>query len=151
MSHQDKCHGTTNADDLQAALNWLVPAEVLADMEFRPGSFWTPLSLIFAALMWSWSGETALTERFAQARKILALMMPSDEQPGGSYQGFTKRLRCWSDQLLERVASEFRRYMREELSAYFLVAGWLLLAADGSRSAANAIERTALRLARQER
>jgi len=135
MSHQDAVDVTTNAQDLQAALSWLVPDEVLSDVEFRDGSFWKPLSLVYAALMWSWSGKKGLVERFDEARKIVALNMPRDETPGNSYSGFVKRLHCWSNKLIERIVAEFRRTMRQELREYYLVAGWLLLAADGSRTA----------------
>lgn len=72
MPNQDGRYGTTNAEHLQEALNSLVPNEVLDDIAFQQDSRWKPISLVFAALMWSWSGETTLTDRFAQAFKILA-------------------------------------------------------------------------------
>jgi hypothetical protein len=84
--------------------------------------------------MWSWSAKTALTKRFAEARKTVAQNASFEEQPGQSYTGFLKRLAHWSGTLLERVVTEFRRTMREELSEYFLVGGWLVLAGDGSRT-----------------
>ena len=86
MSHQDTDHVTTNAKDLQVALDWLVPKETLADVKFREQSVWTPSTLIFAVLMWSWSGKQTLTKRFAEARKIVASNAADDEQPGKSYQ-----------------------------------------------------------------
>jgi len=135
MSHQDASHGTTNAEDLQATLDWLVPDSVLADIEFRDQSHWTPRTLVFAAFMWSWSGKGTLGKRFAEARKIVAFNAPEDQQPGSSYTGFIKRVHCWSNQLTERLVAEFRRTMREDLSEHHLVAGRLLLAGDGSRTA----------------
>lgn len=135
MPHQDTDHSSTNAQDLQEALDWLVPQETLQDISFRDQSVWTPFTLIFAALMWSWSAKTALTKRFAEARKTVALNASDEEQPGQSYTGFLKRLAHWSGTLLERVVTEFRRTMREELSEFFLVGGWLVLAGDGSRLA----------------
>lgn len=135
MSHQDTDHVTTNAEDLQDVLDWLVPEETLADIAFREQSIWTPSTLIFAVLMWSWSGKQTLTKRFAEARKIVASNASDHEQPGKSYPGFLKRLGHWSKRLKERVIAEFRRTMRENLKEYFLVGGWLLLAGDGSRTA----------------
>lgn len=135
MSHQDGEYGTTNAQDLQSVLDWLVPRGVLAGLKFRQEGFWSPRSLVFAALMWSWSGKPNLTRRFAEARKIVAHNASPDQQPGQSYSGFIKRLQCWSERLIGRLVDEFRRSMREDLSEYFLVAGWLLLAGDGSRTA----------------
>lgn len=134
MPHQDTDHSSTNAQDLQEALDWLIPEETLPDISFRGQSVWTPFTLIFAALMWSWSAKTTLTKRFAEARKTVALNALDEEQPGQSYTGFLKRLAHWSRTLLDRVVAEFRRTMREELQEYFLVAGWLLLAGDGSRT-----------------
>jgi hypothetical protein len=84
--------------------------------------------------MWSWSSKTALTKRFAEARKTVALNASDEEQPGQSYTGFLKRLAHWSGTLWERAVAEFRRTMREELSEYFLIGGWLVLAGDGSRT-----------------
>ena len=135
MSHQDTDHVTTNAKDLQVALDWLVPKETLADVKFREQSVWTPSTLIFAVLMWSWSGKQTLTKRFAEARKIVASNAADDEQPGKSYTGFLKRLGHWSVTLMGRVTGELRRTMREEMKEHFLVGGWLLLAGDGSRIA----------------
>ncbi len=135
MSHQDTDHVSTNAQDLQGVLDWLVPDETLADITFRDQSVWTPSTLIFAALMWCWSGKQTLTRRFAEARKIVAQNAPDDEQPGKSYAGFLKRLTHWSAALMERLIAEFRRTMQEELSRHFLVGDWMLLAGDGSRTA----------------
>ncbi len=35
MSHQDTDHVSTNAQDLQAVLDWLVPQQTLADISFE--------------------------------------------------------------------------------------------------------------------
>ncbi len=135
MSHQDTDHVSTHAQDLQVVLDWIVPEETLTDIAFREQSVWTPSTLIFAALMWCWSGKQTLTKRFAEARKIVARNAPHDQLPGNSYTGFLKRLAHWSPTLIERLIAEFRRTMQEELSGYFLVGGWMLLAGDGSRTA----------------
>lgn len=135
MPHQDTDHSSTNAQDLQEALDWLVPQDTLQDISFRDQSVWTPFTLIYAALLWSWSAKTALTRRFAEARKTVAQNASDENQPGQSYTGFLKRLAHWSGTLLERVVSELRRTMREELREWFLTAGWLVLAGDGSRAA----------------
>lgn len=135
MAHQGTDHDRTNAQDLQEALDWLVPEETLKDIRFREESVWTSFTLIYAALLWSWSSKTALTKRFAEARKTVAQNALDEEQPGKSYTGFLKRLAHWSGRLKERMMAEFHRTMREEFKEYFLVAGWLVLAGDGSRTA----------------
>jgi len=135
MPHQDMDHDRTNAQDLQAALDWLVPQEALDGLSFREDSVWTPFTLIYAALLWSWSAKTALTRRFVEARKTVVQNASDEEQPGKSYTGFLKRLAHWSGRFKERLMAEFHRTMREDLKEDFLVAGWLLLAGDGSRTA----------------
>lgn len=135
MSHQDTVHVTTNAEDLQEALEWVVTEETLADIQFRDESVWTPFTLVFGALLWAWSGKQTLTKRFVEARKIVARNAADDQQPGRSYSGFLKRLAHWSATLLARLTAEFRRTMREQFTEFYLVAGWLVLAGDGSRAA----------------
>jgi len=135
MPHQDTDQVTTNAKDLQEALEWLLPEGTFSDITFRNQSIWNPMTLIFTALMWCWSGKSTLTKRFAEAQKIVARNAPDEEQPGKSYTGFLKRLAHWSTKLKERVIAEFRRTMQEELIDHFLVGGWMVLAGDGSRTA----------------
>lgn len=135
MPHQDTDQITTNAQDLQEALDWLLPEGTFSDITFRNQSIWNPMTLIFMALMWCWSGKPTLTKRFTEARKIVARNAPDEEQPGKSYTGFLKRLGHWSKKLMQRVVAEFRRTMQEELIDHFLVGGWMVLAGDGSRTA----------------
>src|SRR5947208_13991213 len=77
MSHQAPLGHTAAAPHHQAlkqALDWLVEPAPLADVTFRPECTWTPKGLIVAALLWAWSDEKTLTERFALARKVVAAL-----------------------------------------------------------------------------
>src|SRR4051794_5493048 len=73
MSHQDSHRRTSSPFNFQAlkdAFLWLLETSGLSAIRFRDDCTWSPLGLIFAALLWSWSGEKSLKDRFAQARKI---------------------------------------------------------------------------------
>jgi hypothetical protein len=73
MSHQDTDGHTASPPHHQAlkqALDWLLEPTRLSDVVFRQECTWTPKGLIVAAILWAWSDETTLTERFALARKV---------------------------------------------------------------------------------
>jgi len=73
MSHQDTDGRTSSPFHCQAlkdALLWLLKTADLSSIQFRDDCTWSTLGLIFAALLWSWSDEKTLKERFFTARKI---------------------------------------------------------------------------------
>jgi hypothetical protein len=102
-------------------------------VEFREDCRWSPRSLIATALLWVWSDEKTLTDRFATARKIVQRAFHLSEEPASSYQAFTKMLRRWTAPLLILLASAFRQRMKQELPKRFRVGGWVVFAGDGSR------------------
>ena len=61
MSHQDPGHVTSHAEDLQEALDWTVPQDLLSDIEFRR------VPLVSAALT-SALHEPAVERQMPQAR-----------------------------------------------------------------------------------
>lgn len=132
MSHQEPPQATENAHQLQQVFVELLPPSTITETAFRNDSFWKPRSLVFAALLWAWSGHKTLTDRFEQAVEILQwLQFPIAH----SYQGFLKRLGRWSRELSAAVQAAFQQRMLIDLADAILVEGWLLLAADGSRCA----------------
>jgi hypothetical protein len=107
----------------------------LSGIVFRPECTWTPETLIFAALLWAWSDEKTLLERFATARKIIidrGAGQP-EPQPAGSYQAFIKMLVKWTEPLRKALSAAFRQRMIEMLATVWMVEGWLVFAVDGSR------------------
>ena len=100
---------------------------------FRAECTWTPETLVFAALLWAWSDEKTLIERFTIARKIIINRYGEQQEPAGSYQAFIKLLRKWTEPLLKAVSAAFRQRMAEVLAAVWMVEGWLVFAVDGSR------------------
>src|SRR6476469_4310047 len=74
MSHQDKDGRVRyNAAYLKLALQWLL-GQSLTTVRFRDDCTWSPLHLAATALLWVWSDEGTLVERFATARKLTAML-----------------------------------------------------------------------------
>jgi hypothetical protein len=148
MSHQDRDGRTSFPFHFQAlkdAFLWLLKVADLSAIRFRVDCTWSPLGLIFAALLWSWSDEKTLKERFSTARKIcfkalgkLALgtgkaKKGKTKEPAGSYQAFVKMLRTWTASLVLQLMVVLRECMRTELPDRLLIAGFEVFAVDGSR------------------
>ena len=71
MTHQDQgTRGSVrpHAYDLHKAWRWLLTGVSLSSLVFRPECTWTPETFLFAALLWAWSDEKTLLERFVVAR-----------------------------------------------------------------------------------
>jgi hypothetical protein len=136
MTHQDQGRngsGCSHACDLHKTLRWLLAGVSLSGITFRPDCTWTPETLAFAALLWAWSDEKTLIERFATARKIIIHRYAKQPEPAGSYQAFIKILCKWTEPLREALSTAFRQRMSQLLAAVWMVEGWLVFAVDGSR------------------
>jgi hypothetical protein len=133
MSHQDQDGRVRyNAAYLKTALQWLL-SQSLAHVCFRDDCTWSPLHLASAALLWSWSDEATLVERFVTARKITALLYRPQQEFAESYQCFTKLLRRWTAPLILLLQAALRQRMRESLARLWQVQGFALFGVDGSR------------------
>ncbi|HEY0557857.1 MAG TPA: IS4 family transposase [Thermoanaerobaculia bacterium] len=136
MSHQDQGSHTPSVPHHQAlkqALDWLLVPAVLSNITFRNDCTWTPRSLIVTALLWAWSDEKALTDRFFSARKIVVRMFHLTQRPAATYQAFLKMLKTWTVALALTLVTAFRRRLREDLEGRFLVCGFPVFGVDGSR------------------
>lgn len=136
MAHQDqgrKGSSCSHAHDLQQAMEWLLEGASLDEIKLRVDCTWTQKALIFVALLWAWSDEKGLIERFSAARKIIIDRFAEQQQPAGSYQAFMKLLGKWTEPLRTVLSTVFRRRMPEVLRSVWEVAGWTVFAADGSR------------------
>jgi len=136
MAHQDqgrKPAPCSHARDLHRALRWLMAGVSLSGIVFRFNCTWTPESLVFMGLLWAWSDERTLLERFATARKIITSWVGEQHQPATSYQAFIKVLRKWTEPLLAILRPAFRECMAKALANVWAIAGWVVFAADGSK------------------
>jgi hypothetical protein len=133
MSHQDQDGRVRyNAAYLKAALHWLL-GQSLAEVRFREDCTWSPLHLAATALLWAWSDEGTLIERFVTARKITTLLYDPQQEFAESYQCFMKMLRRWTATLLAQLQAAWRRRLREALAESWEVHGFALFGVDGSR------------------
>ena len=136
MSHQDRDGHTASAPHHQAlkqALDRLLDSARLSDVAFRGDCSWTPKGLIFTAILWAWSDEKTLTERFFLARRVVMAMGILTRLPATSYQAFVKMLRVWTVTLAAALHEAFRHRMRTDLAARFKVCGYVIFGVDGSR------------------
>jgi IS4 transposase len=136
MRHQDHVRGVgerTHTDDLFCALQWVTAHITWSRITWRDECSWTPRWLACAALLWAWSDEKTLTERFRIARKIIGRLLGEQEQPAGSYQAFIKLLRRWTEPLRDVLTEAFRQRAQRSLEKVWNVSRWLVMAVDGSR------------------
>jgi IS4 transposase len=148
MSHQDRDGRTSFRFHFQAlkdALLWLFQDADLSAIQFRDDCSWSVLGLIFTALLWAWSDEKTLRDRFLTARKICLKALGKSAQgtqkgqkgkarrPAGTYQAFMKMLRTWTTSLVLQFMVVFRQRMRTALPDRVSIAGFEVFAVDGSR------------------
>lgn len=134
MSHQDhgRLHGT-HAGSLNQVFRWLLANVSLRGLTFRRDCSWTPRALMCAGLLWAWSDEATLNERFRASRKIIRRWLGEQLELAGSYQAFVKLLRTWTAPLRECLQAVFRERMAADFAALWTIAGWIVFAIDGSR------------------
>ena len=136
MSLQDQgriVHSSSHAWHLGQVFCWLLKDVSFDSIALRQDCTWTVRSLIYAAVLWAWSDEKTLIDRFSVARKIIMYMFGVQQQPAESYQAFVKLLRKWTGPLMDLLKPAFRRRMVKSMSGVWKVAGWTLFACDGSR------------------
>ena len=136
MAHQDQGRqGASRScgDDLFTALRWITAKIDWRGIGLRKDCTWTPRNLVFAGLLWAWSDEKTLGDRFAIARKIIRRTADKQDEPATSYQAFIKLLLKWTPSLLALLIPAFRARMQQALAKVWTVADWIVLACDGSR------------------
>ena len=135
MSHRDfrvAC-GRLNASCLKLALDWLLHTVDWSGVVFRKDCTWTPRLLTAMALLWAWSDESTLVERFASARRLVAYLFRPAHALSETYPCFTKLLRRWTDTLIARLQVALRERLEQELAGCQRVLGFVMFGVDGSR------------------
>jgi len=135
MSHRDRIGEKVrlNSGSLKTALSWLLRGTDWQEVSWRSDCTWTARLLSITALLWAWSDEETIVERFSTARKITLHMYRPVEKMGETYQGFMKLLQRWGACLILALEVSLRKRMMEDFSTHMKVAGFLLFAVDGSR------------------
>jgi hypothetical protein len=132
MSHRDS-HVRLNAVCLRQCLRWLLAGVRWSTITFRKDCSWTPKTLASAALLWAWSDELTLGERFHSVRKITMRLTNQQQQLAKTYQAFTKILKRWTDDLTSLLTLALRARMEEALPKHWRVSGLVMFGVDGSR------------------
>lgn len=134
MSHQDLfAVARCRAADLQRALVWLLGGVSWAGISFRGDCTWTPHLLASVALLWSWSDECSLSERFLSARRIALFLFPPQEEPASTYNAFMKILRHWTGPLLGCLQQALQQRIATDFPEHFRRFGFIAFGVDGSK------------------
>lgn len=130
---QDRCQVRLNAEYLKRALQWLLGQVDWRGIGLREDCRWTPLHLAAAALLWAWSDEATLGERFFAARRLANHLYQPQREFAASRQAFIKLLARWSTPLIAAILAVFRRRMQDALAASWTIYDFIVFGADGSR------------------
>lgn len=136
MSHRDKDCRTgsdTYAQELSGVIHGLLAKVDWKDIRFRKDCGWAVPGLVAAALVWAWSSKEPLKERFAQAMRVAQKLGRCMAPCRTSYQAFVKLLVRWTPQLRACLVLAFQLLMQHDLSKSYRLAGFVILAGDGSK------------------
>ncbi len=136
MSHRDLKEGPfrTNSCDLRVALQVLLRGIDWAPIQLRKDCTWTAELLATTALLWAWSDELTLIDRFWAVRRIVLHLFPQSGEVANTYQAFTKILRRWTTELVGLLQRTLRERMQRDLVDCWLVLGFAMFGVDGSRA-----------------
>jgi hypothetical protein len=132
MSHQDS-KVSFNGDCLKQALRWLLAGTAWSTVKFRDDCSYTPRLLACTAMLWAWSDELTLLDRFQAVRRIVHFVFSPQSELAGTYQAFIKLLRRWTPTLVAVVQTTLRTRMCQKLSACWEMHGYAMFGVDGSR------------------
>lgn len=135
MSHQDLdvVKQRLKGQCLKVALQSLFSEVSWSQIQFRQDCSWTPKLLAATALVWAWSDESTLGERFLVARRIVIFLFSLQQQVAQSYQAFMKMLARWTDAMVGAIQVSLRQRMRRQFANCWEVFGFVLFGVDGSR------------------
>jgi hypothetical protein len=119
-----------NGAMLHAAVAWIVDSNIFCDLPMHGNTGWHVVDLIMLAVVWVWSGETALTGAFVEAHGWS--MQVLGRAAVTTYQGLLKALVTWTPTLLPLISQRLQQLMQEQ-EPHWRVGLWLALAVDGSR------------------
>lgn len=122
-----------NSVYLAQALQWILSGVSWLSIGLRGDCTWTPRRLAVAALLWAWSDESTLGERFLTARRLAVHLEPLAGPLAGSYQAFIYLLQRWTKCLVRELQLAFQKRIRTALSASWSISGYIVFGVDGSR------------------
>ena len=132
MPHRDS-YVRLNVVCLQQCARWLLSGIDWSTIAFRRDCRWTPKTLVVASLLWAWSDELTLGERFRTTHKIMTCITGGQQQLARTYQAFLKILRRWTDELVPLVQTALRDRLPAALPQSWRIADFVVFGVDGSR------------------
>ena len=135
MSHQDKDGRNQfrfHHQALSDAIQWIWKGVDFDSLPLRDDCTWSARALATAALLWAWSDELTLADRFVKARQMVCKLFSIRKPPARSYQAFLKLLVKWTPRLAELLTQAFRRRMQQRFPQRLRLAGFGAFGADGS-------------------
>lgn len=138
MSHRDRDSRSSSdvcTQVLSQAIEWLLGGIAWKNVQFRRDCGWTARALATAALLWTWSCEASLQERLHQALEVARRICGRAVPKSLSYQAFIKLLVRWTEELRFEMFCALRTRMEREFPGQFRLAGFVVLAGDGSKVA----------------
>lgn len=129
MVHQDY---RMNSAYLADAMQWLFPASMRFDRKLRDDCSWTFQWLIRTALLWAWSAETKMADRFDCAQRLVMHLQGDQAKTKTSWQAFAEILRRHTEYLRAILTAALRRRMAKELPDRWKMFGFVVLGVDGT-------------------
>ncbi len=117
---------------LSRAIRSFLPGAIFTGLSRHGNSQWSLGVLSFVALLWAFSKETTLTERYALAQEIAAHWFPG-EFLATSYRGFMKALVRHNTVLVKVISERLRMRMLELEGERGKIAGLTPFVVDGSQ------------------
>jgi hypothetical protein len=96
------------------------------------GSKWSPLRIVWVALLMVWSAEQTLQARFEETRLVVRSLFPKWPL-GTSYTGWYEAQLKWLTPLLPALSKRLRLQLQPLAGRHWRREGWCAFAADGSR------------------
>jgi hypothetical protein len=93
---------------------------------------WSPLRVVWVALLMVWSAEQTLQARFEETREVVRSLFPKWPL-GKSYTGWYEAQLKWLTPLRPALSKRLRQQLQMLAGRHWLREGWCAFAADGSR------------------
>lgn len=122
-----------NGDALRRVSDWVVTDEIFNKLQVHGNTNWLFRNLVTLSLFWVWSETDKPTKAFEDGRRRVTAIYGTVAVR--SYNGLMKALRTWTDTLLPILWCRVQMLLEELNGPDWMIAGWLVLAVDGSRIA----------------
>ena len=136
MTHRDRIQSKVrfNFEYLKLAMEFLLRDTNWGTINWRTDCTWgSPRLLTIVALLWVWSDEKLVADRFSTARRIALTMYPQSPKVAESFQGFMKLLKHWSTVIASELKSALQKRMLEQFPDSMKIGKFNIMAIDGSR------------------